>query len=199
MKLPKYKTLPFGIQIKGGFSTHKYSSRCPRLTLSSKPRALWWPCCVYLSRTSWSITPKLGWTRMSWRLVSWLLKIKLRILLAGLTNLTIVFQTESSWSDVLCAKTLQWHDECGQTSRLWGTSQELWSSFAVFLSGQRLGPWKPQRNHLLCVLCLSPPRCRGRSRPRANCSNRTPSPSQSRTAASSPEQRKDGSSFSSSW
>lgn len=31
--LLKYKSLPFGAQMKGGPGTRKYSSRCPRRTL----------------------------------------------------------------------------------------------------------------------------------------------------------------------
>lgn len=72
---PKSKTLPFGIQMKGEFNTHKHSSRCPHHTLSSKPGLLLWPCCFYLSRTSWSITLKLGWTQMTWRWVSWCMHV----------------------------------------------------------------------------------------------------------------------------
>lgn len=57
--------------MKGGFNAHKYSSRCPHLTqrllnLECSGET----CCVYLSRTSWSITPRLGWTPRSWRWVS---------------------------------------------------------------------------------------------------------------------------------
>lgn len=40
---------------------------------------------------------------------------------------------------------------------------------------------------------------RGRSRPRASCSSRIPSPSPSRTVASCPEPKRDGSSFLSRW
>lgn len=193
MTLPIYKTLALGIEIKGGFSPHKYSSSCPHLTLSSKLGMLWWPCCVYLSRTSWSITQKLGWTRRSWRLVSW--NLKFYCLSEAYTNYAVflnnsrffVSATESSRSDVYCAKTLQWHDECGQTTRLWGTTQEFWSLCHANNS--------VQGSHFLCFHSD----CRARSPPWANYYSKTPSLSPSRTAASSPEQRKDGSSFLSNW
>lgn len=127
MKLPKYKTLPFGVQIKGGFSTHKYSSRCPRLILSSKPRALWWPCCVYLSRTSWSITPKLGWTQRSWRLVSWLLKIKLCFFISRLDQPHYCLSNR---------KQLKWCALCQNVAMTWW----MWADFKAlrYFSGTRI-------------------------------------------------------------
>lgn len=70
---------------------------------------------------------------------------------------------------------MQRHDECGATTRLWGAYQ---GSLSDNSSCVPLSTW-------LLPLCARSRFCiRGRSQPRASCSNKTPSPLLSRTAAS---------------
>lgn len=107
---------------------------------------------------------------------------------------------------MLCAKTLQWHDECGQIARLRGTSQGFPPSLQ-FCKTFLMSTNQPTKNcsvlsassvffYVVLYLCWC---TRVRSQHRANCSSKTPSPSPSRTAASCPGPRKDGSSCLSSW
>lgn len=214
--LPKCKSLPFGIEMKGEFNSHKYSSRCPHLTLSSKPGMLCdhavfiWAGLPEVLHQSWDghggaggECPGFKWCFVCALIVCTVCAFAHAFyLLLFFTSSLLCFKQKAV--EVMCFVPKRCNDMMN-VGRLQGFEVRLRNLDPSFKSLPNIShaSCSAHEKHtattssLCCVYIFYG--TRGRSQPRANCSSKTPSLLPNRTVASCQEPRKDGSSCLSSW